>query len=136
MFYRTSCSFRNVGALVAFRTFRFFMCACAGALLFAVLHGPAWGAGLSNVQTIASISEQATGLVFVAAQNGNWDNPDACTNSDRFVLDRQAPARKELLALVLSAHLQGRTIRAFFSGCTAVGAGGLTFPNAVSITLF
>jgi hypothetical protein len=40
------------------------------------------------------------------------------------------------LALVLSAHLQGRTIRAFFSGCTPVGNGGPTFPNAVSITLF
>jgi hypothetical protein len=40
------------------------------------------------------------------------------------------------LALVLSAHLQGRTIRAFFSGCTPVSDGGPTFPNAVSITLF
>jgi hypothetical protein len=108
----------------------------AQVLLLTLLHGAAWGAGPSNVQQIANISEQASGVVFVAAQNGNWGNPDACTHSDRFILDRQAPARKELLALVLSAHLQGRTIRAFFSGCTAVGSGGQTFPNAVSITLF
>jgi hypothetical protein len=105
-------------------------------VLLSALHGAALGAGPSNVQTIANISEQATGVIFVAAQNGDWGNPDACTNSDRFMIDRQATARKELLALVLSAHLQGRTIRAFFSGCTPVGNGGLTFPTAVSITLF
>ena len=109
---------------------------CAVVLLLSVLQGVSWGAGFGTTQTIAAISEQASGLVFVAAQTGSWGNPDACTNSDRFVLDRQAPARKELLALVLSAHLQGREIRAFFSGCTTVGGGGLTFPNAVSITLF
>jgi hypothetical protein len=136
MFYPTFLSCAVAGTLAAFRTRRSCVRLFAQVLLLTLLHGTSWGAGPGNAQTIANLSEQASGLVFVAASNGDWGNPDACTNSDRFILDRQAPARKELLALVLSAHLQGRTIRAFFSGCTAVGSGGTTFPTAVSITLF
>jgi hypothetical protein len=117
-------------------TFRSFVYVCARALLLSFLPSVAWGAGPSNTQPIADVSVQANGLILVAAQNGSWGNPDACTNDERFVLAPQLPARKELVALVLSAHLQGRSIRAFFSDCTPVGSGSVTFPNAVSIKLF
>jgi hypothetical protein len=52
---------------------------CAGVLLLSVLHEVSWGAGFGTTQTIAAISEQASGLVFVTAQNGSWGNPDTCT---------------------------------------------------------
>lgn len=131
-----SCARRVAEMVALLQSYRGIPKACGVAILTLALHGAAWGGGPSNVQTIASISEQATGLVFVYAQDGNWGNPDACTNSDRFILDREAPARKEMLALVLSAHLQGRTIRAYFSGCAPIGNSGLTFPTAVTITLY
>jgi len=107
-----------------------------GALSLVLLVQMAAAAGYSTKQTIASVTQRTTGLVSVVAKNGNWRNPDGCNKSDRFLIPADAKARKELLALVLSGHLQRRRIRALLSGCARSGGAGLTFPIAVSITLF
>lgn len=107
-----------------------------GTLSLLLLVQVAAGAGYSTAQTIASVTQKTSGLVSVAPKNGNWGNPDGCSKSDRFLIPANAKARKELLALVLSGHLQGRRIRARLSGCARSGGAGLTFPTAVSITLF
>jgi hypothetical protein len=91
-------------------------------------------AGFGQRATVASMSQQTTGMLLVAASSGTWGNPDACTHSDRFAIDPTSRFRKEMLAIVLSAHLQGRELRPYFAGCTRFTSA--TFPTAVSLTLY
>ena len=94
----------------------------------------AWSAGTSERLAISQINQMDTGAVFVWPKNGSWGNPDGCTNSDRFLIEETSRARRELLVLVLSAHLESRKIKASFSGCGFVR--GRDYPVATSITLY
>ena len=107
-----------LGALVG-------MISCPGSVL---------AAGPSSRQSVLFVQQLSNGIVFVGSSTESWGNPDACTHSHVLVIDADSEVRRELFAMVLSAQLQEREIRANLVGCITLGVR--SYPRAASVILY
>jgi hypothetical protein len=103
-----------------------------------LLSQSAYAAGNSGKRNIEKLIHPNAARVHVVAADSGWANPDACDRSDQIVLKKRDLADegvyREMLALILSAHVSDRQIAAKVRGCTAVN--GQTYPLIVQLTLF
>jgi hypothetical protein len=108
----------------------------AGLALVAVSQGTL-AAGNSGKRYIKQLVHPNAARLHVVAKGSEWDNPDACDRSDQIILtqDDVADERvyREMLAMILSAHVSDRRIAARVNGCTTIN--GQTYPAIVQVTL-
>jgi hypothetical protein len=107
-------------------------------MLLAGLSGNALAAGNSGKRTIKNLVHANTERVQVVAKGSAWKNPDACDGSDQLVLAADQVASsgvyREMLAMILSAHVSERQISAKVNGCVTIN--GKTYPKITQLTLF
>ena len=97
----------------------------------------AWAGASSGKQATSRVNHRADRVVMVFGAEGDWNNPDACTTSDRILLDPAQMSDKEYTekyAMLLAAHMTGREINASLEGCALVGND--TFPLIKQISLY
>ena len=86
----------------------------------------AFGGGWSGLQVTDSVTHRNNRIVEVLGLYGPWANPDSCDRDTMVVLhpDKMVDAASynETLTLLLGAHLTGREVNLYLSGCTAVGS--------------
>lgn len=110
----------------------------AVAIVLSVVGTVAQAAGNSGKRNIEKVIHPNAARVHVVAADSGWANPDACDRSDQLVLKKRdlsdERVYREMLAMILSAHLSDRQIAAKVRGCAAVN--GLTYPLIVQLTLY
>jgi hypothetical protein len=98
----------------------------------------AFGAGNSGKRAIKSLVHPNAERVQIVAKSNAWGNPDACDGSNQIVLsakDLKSPGvYREMLAMILSAHVSDRQIAAKVNGCVTVN--GKTYPKMTQVTVF
>ena len=97
----------------------------------------AWASSNSGRQATSRVNHRSDRVVMVFGAEGDWNNPDACTASDRIILDPRETSNKEYAekyAMLLAAHMTGREINASIAGCASVGND--TFPIIIQISLY
>jgi hypothetical protein len=103
-----------------------------------VLSQGAYAAGNSGKRAIKNLVHANTERVQVVADSSDWKNPDACDRSDQIVLAsnqlKSAGVYREMLAMILSAHVSDRQIAAKINGCVTIN--GKTFPKITQVTLY
>ena len=87
--------------------------------------------GFTAKTTIKNLVVQTDKTIVVKGDAGDWANPDLCDSSVKIILpsptSENAPeAYTEVYAVLLSAHLTGRQMRALLDGCMVLG--NLSFP--------
>lgn len=112
--------------------------AVAAALVLGLSGTTAWAAGNSGKRNIKQLVHANTERVQVFADSSDWDNPDACDRSNQIVLAssqlKNAGVYREMLAMILSAHVSDRQIAAKVNGCLTIN--GKTFPKITQVTLY
>ncbi len=95
----------------------------------------AFAGGWSGKQVIKNLNYQKDKVVIVKGLYGPWENPNACDNDQKVVLDPDVSldAYDQAFALLLGAHLTGREINFFLSGCTLIG--NKTVPVIKTVTV-
>ncbi|NND81361.1 MAG: hypothetical protein HKN50_02915 [Gammaproteobacteria bacterium] len=81
---------------------------------------------------VTSVSVGGGGDVFVRA-SGAFVNPNNCTNGSRYLLPRDHGAKKELLAILLTASASGMQVvlGVLNTSCTTIG--GQTYATIFNI---
>lgn len=95
-------------------------------------------AGSSGQRYINNLKHPNAEKVYVVSDGDDWGNPDACDRSNQLVLSKgklkNEQIYRELLAMVLSAHLSDRQVAARVDGCVLVS--GKSYPAIVQLTLY
>lgn len=103
-----------------------------------VLSQGVYAAGNSGKRAIKHLVHANAERVQVVADSSDWNNPDACDRSDQIVLAsiqlKNAGVYREMLAMILSAHVSDRQIAAKVNGCIAIN--GKTYPKIAQVTLY
>lgn len=91
--------------------------------------------GWSGQQVIKNLNFSRDKLVLVVGLYGPWDNPSNCDTDAKVVLDPAAAqdSYDEAFAMVLSAHMTGREVAFFLSGCTLVGSKTVPVIKTVAV---
>ena len=96
-----------------------------------------FAAGNAGNRAIKKLIHPDSTRVFVKAFNTVWLNPDACDKSNQIVLASDQLSNenvyRELLAMLLTAHVAERRVEVRTNGCLSVG--GTTFPLITQVTL-
>ena len=80
---------------------------------------------------VTSVSVGSSGDVFIQT-SGAFVN-QGCTNTTRYLLPNDHAAKKELLAILLTAAAAGNTVVIAVNGCTQVG--GQTYSSAYNVAV-
>jgi hypothetical protein len=85
----------------------------------------AFGGGWSGRQVTDRLTHRNNRIVEVLGLYGSWANPDSCDRDTMLVLHPDqmvdASSYSETLTLLLGAHLTGREVNLYLSGCAAIG---------------
>lgn len=86
------------------------------AMLFAGIQLTHAAGGTTNAQPISHF-EYFNGHIGLLVKHPNMINPDACERSDWYMLSKDHPYYKEMVALIMSAHLVGQPLAFGIQGC-------------------
>lgn len=70
--------------------------------------------------SVSNVSVGSSGDVFIKT-SGSFVN-QGCTNTSKYLLPKEHAAKKELLAILLTAAAAGNTVVLAVNGCTSIGA--------------
>jgi len=104
-------------------------------VLITMVHTPAFAGGWSGQQVIKNLNFSRDKLVLVVGLYGPWNNPNSCDTNAKVVLDPGASldSYDEAFAMLLGAHLTGREIAFFLSGCMMVGSQTVPVIKTVAV---
>ena len=104
-------------------------------MLLTFLNTSAIAGGWSGQQVIKNLNFSRDKLVLVVGLYGPWNNPNGCDTDAKVVLDPAAAedSYDEAFAMLLSAHMTGREIAFFLSGCTLVGSKTVPVIKTVAV---
>jgi hypothetical protein len=98
---------------------------------------PAWADGWTGRQITAQVVYKQDRTVILYGQTGVWKNPDACDDASRLILlpagSPSPAAYTEQYATLLGAHLSGREVNAFVSGCAVLGGSSVPVVKQVAV---
>ena len=107
------------------------------ALVLATWATTALAAGNAGTRVIKKATHTNAQQLIVSGDSP-WKNPDACDRSDQIVLAsnqlKSAGVYREMLAMILSAHVSDRQIAAKVNGCVTIN--GKTYPKITQVTLY
>jgi hypothetical protein len=104
-------------------------------VLVTMMWTSAFAGGWSAKQVISNLKYSQDKTVVVFGLYGSWNNPNACDSDAAVVLDQEAmlDSYDELFAMLLGAHLTGREIKFFLSGCKMLGRNTIPVIKKVNI---
>ncbi len=92
---------------------------------------PQASAALTDTVAVSSVSVGGSGDVFIRT-DGTFVPTSGCTNTSRYLLPTSHGAKKELLAILLTAQASGQNVRlSTAAGCATIGAN--TYTQVVNI---
>ena len=98
---------------------------------------PAMADGWTGRQITSQVVYKQDRTVIVYGQTGAWKNPDACDDASRLILlpagSPSPQAYTEQYATLLGAHLSGREVNAFVSGCEVLGGSSVPVIKQVAV---
>jgi len=77
---------------------------------------PAYATGNSNVAAISQF-HYFKGHIGLLVKQSSMVNPDACDRTDWYMLPKDHPYYKEMVALIMAAHLSGQPLLFGLEGC-------------------
>jgi hypothetical protein len=105
-------------------------------LLASMICMSAYGGGWSGRQVTKHLTHLSDSSVSVVGLYGPWNNPDFCDVDKKVVLHPDAVSSAsfdESYALLVGAHLTGREIDLYLSGCTMIGSATVPIITAIKI---
>ena len=77
---------------------------------------PVYAAGNSNVEAISRF-HYFKGHIGLLVKQASMVNPDSCERNDWYMLPKDHPYYKEMVALIMAAHLSGQPLLFGLEGC-------------------
>ena len=104
--------------------------------LIAMMSASALAGGWSGTQVIRNLNYTNNKTVVVVGLYGPWNNPTACESDKAVLLDPNVSQESydQVFAMLLGAHLTGREINFFLSGCKLLGSQ--TVPVIKNVNIF
>jgi hypothetical protein len=96
----------------------------------------AWAAGSAGTRAIKKVTHTNAQRVLISADSA-WENPDVCGRSNQVVLVAgrlsSEAVYREMLAMILSAHVAGRSVNLRVDGCIDVDGEGYPVVKEVTV---
>ncbi len=106
------------------------------ALLLATWATAAWAAGNAGTRGIKKVTHGNSQRLFIVGDSP-WQNPDVCDVNHQVVLVAGRLANeavyREMFAMIMSAHLAGRSVNVRVKGCIDIQGETIPVVNEVTV---